>query len=116
MCVAIYCNSRLLNWPPAGKSKPMEPAPFPNKLCADDLDHNIVKHMAQSLDYRMSEVIRLVTANIPSSATATYHMFLRKLKVFQADMRVKGKVCAADARLLGGSSSSQVPINIHLCS
>ena len=31
---------------------PMVPAPFPNKLSSDDLDHDVVKHMASNMDFR----------------------------------------------------------------
>lgn len=95
---------------PAGRNKPMEPAPFPNKLNADDLNHNIIKHMSQTLEYRMGDIIRLVTSNIPSSATATYHMFEKRLKAYEAKMRVEGRISAMESRRLSGCTSARVRI------
>lgn len=88
----------------------MEPAPFPNKLSADDMNHNIVKYMSQSLGYRMGDVIRLVTSNIPSSATATYHMFDKRLKAYEAERRVKGRVSAVDRSVLTESNNVRYAI------
>ena len=61
-------------------SKPLEPAPFPNRLTAVDLNQSVLKHMATRLEFRLGEVLRLVTSNFPCSATATYHLLLRKLQ------------------------------------
>ena len=63
--------------------------------------------MSQNMDFRLSEVIRLVTNNVPSSCNATYSLFRRKLLRYNAEMRVQGRVSASGAHLLCGSQSSQ---------
>ena len=88
----------------------MELAPFPNKLNADSLEESIVKHMVQSLNFRVSEVIRLVTTNIPNSATATYNLLLTRLNRYSAEMRVQGKVAAAEASIVATRNR-----NVSLC-
>ena len=39
-------------WISAGGDWLMSPAPFPNKLSSDDLDHDVVKHMSAHMDFR----------------------------------------------------------------
>jgi len=63
----------------SGRKRPMEPVPFPNRLQAADLNQSILKHMAARLEFRLGEILRLVTSNCPSSATSTYHLLARKL-------------------------------------
>lgn len=90
----------------SGSNKALEPAPFPNRNGADDLDQNIIKHMAHNMDFRLSEVIRLVTNNVPSSCTSTYNLLRRKLDRYNAELRVQGKVSASGVQLLSMSSAS----------
>jgi len=60
------------------RGKPMEAAPFPNRLRAIDLSQSILVHMAQELEFQLGEVIRAVTSNTPSSAMATYQLLQRR--------------------------------------
>lgn len=83
-------------------------AACPNRLRSEDLDNNILKHMSEILGFRMSEVIRFVTANTPSPATSTYHLILRKFTKYIAEMKASGKVAAVDTRVLG-------PKKVSLC-
>ncbi|KAK7491336.1 hypothetical protein BaRGS_00017437 [Batillaria attramentaria] len=85
-------------WLAEARNKPLERHPFPNKLKTSDLDIDILKHMSENLGFRMSEVIRFVVGNVPSSACATYHMFHRKLQRHRAEQRAKGKTPAAEVR------------------
>ncbi|XP_064629382.1 serine/threonine-protein kinase par-1-like [Lineus longissimus] len=85
-------------WLTEGRNRPLEPAMFPNRLRADELDQNIIKHMSQNMDFKMSEIIRMVVSNIPHSTTASYHLFRRKLIRYTAVMNVMTKVAASDAR------------------
>ena len=103
LLTAMILNSCAL----AGRNRPPEVAPFPNKLCADDLDAGILTHMSQNLDFRLSDVIRLTAANIPNTITATYNLFLKKLNRYSAEMRVNGKVAAAEARLVAAQTRRQ---------
>ncbi|KAJ8315381.1 hypothetical protein KUTeg_007531 [Tegillarca granosa] len=74
-----------------------KPSPCPNKLKTEDLDENIMKHMVETQGFRMSEIIRFVTGNVPSPATAMYHIVHRKLTKYMADLRVQGKISAAES-------------------
>lgn len=72
-----------------GRNKPIDPAPYPNRLTAVDLNQTVLKHMATQLDFKLGEVLRQVTSNIPCSATSTYHLLLRKLDRYREGV-VKG--------------------------
>ncbi len=48
-------------------------------LTADDLDPNILRHMSQTLGFRLTEILRLVASNTPHGATATYHLLCARL-------------------------------------
>ncbi|XP_071113089.1 serine/threonine-protein kinase MARK2-like isoform X1 [Haliotis cracherodii] len=114
-------------WLTEGKNKSLDRPPFPNRIKADDIDASILKHMSERLGFRVGEVIRFVTGNVPSSANATYQMYNRKLCRYQADLRVKGKVPHIDGRLMEPTkislvfqelpprkTSTTVPINAKL--
>ncbi|XP_076466414.1 uncharacterized protein LOC143297800 [Babylonia areolata] len=81
-------------WLSEGRNKPVERPPFPNKLKTSDLDTDILKHMSDNLGYRMSEIIRFVVGNVPSSASATYHLYHRKLQRHLAEQRSQGRAPA----------------------
>ena len=68
-------------------------------LTPDDLDPCILKHMSQNMGFRLSEIIRLVTSNMPHSATATYHLFQVRLDCYVANSRVQGKINASQSRV-----------------
>ena len=68
-------------------------------LTPDDLDPCILKHMSQNMGFRLSEIIRLVTSNMPHSATATYHLFQVRLDCYVANSRVQGKIHASQSRV-----------------
>lgn len=76
----------------------MRSAPFPNRLRSDDLVQAILKHMVDNIEFRLSQVIRMVTSNIPNSATATYHLFHKRLQ----------KHLAAERSLKSGKDSHLV--------
>lgn len=65
------------NYNYTGRNRPMEQAPFPNRLAESALCRSVVRHMTDRLAYRLSDIVRLVTGNIPSSAVATYHLLLK---------------------------------------
>ncbi|CAH1777992.1 unnamed protein product [Owenia fusiformis] len=60
----------------------LESAPFPNKIHNDELNENVMKHMTENMDFKLSEVIKFVVGNIPNSATTTYHLLNNKLIVY----------------------------------
>ena len=62
-----------------GYRKPVEAAPFPNKMTREDMVHDILKHMSHYFDMRPAEVTRLVVGNVPNSATATYCLLAQRL-------------------------------------
>lgn len=55
--------------------------------------------MSENQGFRLGEIIRFVTGNVPSSATAMYHLFYRKLRKYIGNLKASGKI-AADNRLL----------------
>ena len=55
--------------------------------------------MSENQGFRIGEIIRYVTGNVPSSATAMYYLFLRKLQRHCGNLRVTGKI-AADHKIL----------------
>ena len=55
---------------------------------------------------RMGEVIRLTTKNIPNNATATYHLFAKKLRRYNEIY--KKSSTTAESRVTTPSSSKQV--------
>ena len=93
----FYCN--LLSSFFTGTSNPMSRAPCPNKLKTETLDNSILKHMSENQGFRLGEIIRFVTGNVPSNATAMYHLFHRKLRKYVGNLKASGKI-AADNRLL----------------
>ncbi|XP_055954638.1 serine/threonine-protein kinase BRSK2-like [Patella vulgata] len=95
-------------WLSEGKSGFFERHPCPNKLRTDELDSNLLKHMCHNLGFRMNEIIRFCTGNVPSAANATYQLFLKKLRRYNADARVKGKIPAVDSRLMEPTKISLV--------
>ena len=54
---------------------------------------------------RMGEVIRLTTKNIPNNATATYHLFAKKLRRYNEIY--KKTSTTAESRVTTPSSSKQ---------
>ena len=91
-----------------GRNSQLEPAPFPNRLNADALQHDIVKFMADDLGFNLGDVIRMVSSNTASSATATYHLLLQKLTRYNAERRSAGKPSVTDARWLAGNRNDKV--------
>ena len=85
----------------------MTRAPCPNKLKTETLDNSILKHMSENQGFRLGEIIRFVTGNVPSSATATYHLFQRKLQKYIGNLKASGKI-AADNRLLNRTQQVSV--------
>ena len=64
------------------------------------MDNAILKHMSEHMGFRIGEIVRFVTGNVPSSANATYQMLHRKHIRYKAELRVMGKVPATDSRLV----------------
>ncbi|KAL8599941.1 hypothetical protein ACOMHN_050243 [Nucella lapillus] len=81
-------------WLAEGRNKSMPRAPFPNKLKSSDLNTPVLKHMSYNLDFRLSETIRYVVGNTPSSACATYHLYHRKLQRHLAALEAQGRACS----------------------
>lgn len=54
-------------------NKPVSRHPCPNRMRAADLDADILSHMSDNLNFRMAEVIKFVTSNIPSSGKLELH-------------------------------------------
>ncbi|CAG2255089.1 Hormonally up-regulated neu tumor-associated kinase,Serine/threonine-protein kinase MARK1,Serine/threonine protein kinase OSK4,MAP/microtubule affinity-regulating kinase 4,SNF1-related protein kinase catalytic subunit alpha KIN11,Serine/threonine protein kinase OSK3,Hormonally up-regulated neu tumor-associated kinase homolog,Serine/threonine-protein kinase MARK2,Hormonally up-regulated neu tumor-associated kinase homolog B,MAP/microtubule affinity-regulating kinase 3,Hormonally up-regulated neu tumor-assoc len=69
---------------------------FPNRR-KDELDETILKHMSEVQGFRLGEVIRFVTGNLPSPALSMYHTLDQRLKRYYADMRVRGKMSALES-------------------
>ena len=69
----------------------LQVTPFPNKLRTEDLNMSIVRHMTSNMDFRVNDVIRFVTGNIPTSATATYQLLEKRLRnyITQKEAEVK---------------------------
>jgi len=61
------------------RGKPMEAAPFPNRLRAIELSQSLLVYMAQDLEFQLGDIIRAVTSNTPSSSMATYQLLQRRL-------------------------------------
>ena len=100
----------------SGVSNPLARAPCPNRIKTEMLDNSILKHMSENQGFRLGEIIRFVTGNVPSSATATYHLFQRKLQKYIGNLKASGKI-PADIRLLNRSqqvSVMQVCIQLYL--
>lgn len=77
---------------------PMVRAPCPNKLKTESIESSILKHMSENLGFRMGEVIRYVTGNVPSGATAMYYLIHQRLVKHHGNARATGKI-AADSRI-----------------
>ncbi|XP_063404988.1 hormonally up-regulated neu tumor-associated kinase-like [Mytilus trossulus] len=84
-------------WIAEGKTKPLERSVFPNRRRSDELDETILKHMSEIQGFRLGEVIRFVTGNLPSPALSMYHTLDQRLKRYYADMRVRGKMSALES-------------------
>ena len=80
--------------------------PFPNRLTASDLNESILQHMADNLDFRLSEVIRLVAANIPNQATSTYFLLQQKWAKWKSSQRGSHQGSHSQSRL--GTSHRKV--------
>lgn len=63
----------------AERQTAVEAAPFPNKLRTLDLSQGILVYMVQRLDFRLGDVMRLVTSNSPSNAMAVYFLLAHRL-------------------------------------
>lgn len=74
------------------------------------LDNSVLKHMSENQGFRVSEVIRYVTGNVPSSATAMYYLINRKLTKHYGNLRASGKI-AADHRILHRTQFSNDPVS-----
>lgn len=74
------------------------------------LDNSILKHMSENQGYRIGEIIRFVTGNVPSSASAMYYLIHRKLAKHYGHMRASGKI-AADHRILQRTQLSSDPVS-----
>lgn len=110
-CLILCCFCAI-----AARSSPLEPSPCPNKLKTEDLDENIMKHMVETQGFRMSEIIRFVTGNVPSPATAMYHIVHRKFTKYMADLRVQGKIPAAESCIFESSKvSNTFQVGIRIC-
>lgn len=99
----------------ARKDQQNDQVPFPNRLLPDELENNVLKHMSATMDFRISDVIRLVTGNIPNSATSTYHLLCKKLGRHQVEVKLKSKIAAAEARANANNKESQVIRNSNIC-
>ena len=64
--------------------------------------------MADDLGFNLGDVIRMVSSNTASSATATYHLLLQKLTRYNAERRSAGKPSVTDARWLAGNRNDKV--------
>lgn len=64
-------------------------APFPNRLTSEDINMIIVRHMTSHMDFRLSDVIRFVTGNIPTSSTATYQLLEKRLRRLKRETSIK---------------------------
>ncbi|XP_052242550.1 hormonally up-regulated neu tumor-associated kinase homolog A-like [Dreissena polymorpha] len=98
-------------WIAEGPGCPLPRAHCPNKMKTDDIDNSIIRHMSDNQGFRIGEVIRYVTGNVPSSATAMYYLINRKLQKHYGHLRASGKI-AADNRLAAGNRNSTR--NYHL--
>lgn len=77
-----------------GNTKPLERSIFPNKRTSGDLDERILKQMSDCQDFRLGDIVRCVTGNIPSPALATYYGFEQKLKRYIFEIGVKENMSA----------------------
>ncbi|ESP01093.1 hypothetical protein LOTGIDRAFT_140020 [Lottia gigantea] len=81
-----------------GTGGKFERHPCPNKLKTEELDSNLLKHMCHNLGFRMGEIVRFCTGNIPSAANATYQLFSKKLKRYNNDPKTKSS--SSDSRMM----------------
>jgi hypothetical protein len=77
-----------------GNTKPLERSIFPNKRTSGDLDERILKEMSECQGFRLGDVVRCVTGNVPSQALAIYHGFEQKLKRYIFEIGVKENMSA----------------------
>ncbi|CAD5126474.1 DgyrCDS14597 [Dimorphilus gyrociliatus] len=95
------------DWITKQSTDPLETAPFPNKLRSDDLDMTIIKHMTYKMSFRLSDVIRLVSNNIPNTSSATYHLLVRRLEKFNNREKLAATVLSAGDILEFGNSNNR---------
>ncbi|XP_074651210.1 uncharacterized protein LOC141905968 isoform X2 [Tubulanus polymorphus] len=74
-------------WITEGLNKPMDAAPFPNRLRSEQIDQDLLKHMSGNMDFKISEIIRLVLSNVPHSSTATYLLMHQKLLRYKQEQK-----------------------------
>nr|KAI8757963.1 serine/threonine-protein kinase MARK2-like isoform X1 [Biomphalaria glabrata] len=91
-------------------NKPIPRSPCPNKMKTSDLEADILSHMSENLGFRMGEVIKFVTCNIPSPACATYHLYLTRLNRH----RVEQKVSSAGNNVAGAQMKDEHRILLHM--
>ena len=77
-----------------GSGYPLARSPCPNKMKTDHIDNSLLRHMSESQGFRIGEIIRYVTGNVPSSATAMYYLINRKLRKHYGNLRASGKIAA----------------------
>ncbi|XP_064594721.1 hormonally up-regulated neu tumor-associated kinase homolog A-like [Liolophura sinensis] len=85
-------------WVSEGKNRPLEPIPCPNRIRSEEICDDILHHMSDFHGYRISDVMRHVTSNMPGPQTAMYHLFKHRLDKYKALQRVRGKVPANEVR------------------
>lgn len=98
----------------AGPGCPLPRSPCPNKMKADLIENSIVRHMSEIQGFRLGEVIRYVTGNVPSSATAMYYLMNRKLRKHYGNLRASGKI-AAESRVQQKPHISMETVVTYIC-
>lgn len=76
----------------------MEPIPCPNRIRTEEISDDILHHMSDFHGYRISDVIKHVTSNMPGPPTAMYHLFKHRLDKYKTLQRARCKVPAAEVR------------------
>lgn len=73
--------------------------------------------MADDLGFNLGDVIRMVSSNTASSATATYHLLLQKLTRYNADRHSSGQPSVTDATWLAANRKDKVwkRIDVRQC-
>ncbi|CAL1539698.1 unnamed protein product [Lymnaea stagnalis] len=95
-------------------NKPIPRHPCPNKMRTSDLDTDILSHMSENLGFRMGEVIKFVTNNIPSPACSTYHLYLTRLHRYNAEQSSAGQGHHHPAPPPAKSNNDDNRITLHL--
>lgn len=70
--------------------------------------------MSENQGFRMGEIIRYVTGNVPSSATAMYYLINRKLTKHLGNLRASGKI-PADHRILHRTQLTSDIVSVPKC-